>query len=194
MTPLFLTAQIAGFFAAALAVVSRQCKRMIWLIVLQAASILCYTVQYLLFGINGNGSAYAAIIPNIFAIAFYIVTMLLLKKDKPKKTFILILFCIGIVICTVFTYNGNIVSLIPGIDSIVSYVVIWRGTSDTVRKKDLFFSIPIWIAYNICVFSIFGVISGTALFISIIVYFIREHKQKISDKKNDEPDIICRDI
>ena len=105
------------------------------------------------------------------------------KRDTitKKDVIYLIIFYLLIIISTTITYQG-LYSLLSVIATMIFTYSVWQKKTKVYK----FLGIPIgilWIVYNFCVKSIFGVILETVLLIASISGFLRDtsKKEKIDD-------------
>lgn len=100
---------------------------------------------------------------------------IIIKKEKYKFLdsniflYLLIVIYLGI---GILTYK-SIYSILPIIAASIYIFFIWNGDKIKVRKTACFCTF-LWLAYNICVFSISGIISNIALIISTLVALRRD--------------------
>lgn len=108
------------------------------------------------------------------------------KKSKGKEINkkldlgILIVTIILMVVLTIFTYNGPL-SLLSVIATLVTTFALWQ--KDVKRYKLLGIIAGIlWLAYNIFIMSIMGIILETILVICLVVGYIKEIKKSRNKK------------
>ena len=130
-------------------------------------SNLLNLIHYLLLGaLSGCITKVIAISRDIFIII----------KDKYKiQSKIFLLIFIAIYILAGISLYTNIYSVFPIIAAIIYIILVWNGNEKLVRKT-AFICYFIWLAYNIFVFSVVGIISNI---ISIISTLIAIYKSKI---------------
>ena len=142
-------------------------------------------LHYLLLGAwSGFAIKVIALIRNIFII----------EKEynrKLRKVFFLYLF-IGIyIVIGVLTFK-NIFSLLPMAAAVIYMIVVWDGDELQVKKIS-FLCYFLWLAYNICILSVMGIISNIVALISTYIayknmqeYLVKKiEKQKNNLKIND---------
>lgn len=100
------------------------------------------------------------------------------KSDKIKKKDILILIVLYAIsiISTVFTYDGFL-SLLSVLATMLYTYSVWQKKTSVYKILGLPIGI-LWIAYNIYIMSIFGIILETILTISAIYGYYREKKNQ----------------
>lgn len=100
------------------------------------------------------------------------------KSDEIKKKDILILIVLYAIsiISTVFTYDGFL-SLLSVLATMLYTYSVWQKKTSVYKILGLPIGI-LWIAYNIYIMSIFGIILETILTISAIYGYCREKKNQ----------------
>ena len=88
------------------------------------------------------------------------------NKFLSSNLFLLIFFAIYLMV-GILTYT-SIWSVFPIIAAVIYIIPIWNGNEITI-KKTAFLCYFLWLIYNVCVFSIAGIISNI---VSIISTFI----------------------
>ena len=104
----------------------------------------------------------------------------IIMKDRNKKynkSIYLYIFIIAYIIVSIFAYK-NIWSLFPLIAAIIYLIPIWNGDQKVVKQTALLCYF-LWLAYNIFVVSIAGIISNI---ISIISTGIAVYNEKKNNK------------
>lgn len=99
-------------------------------------------------------------------------------KDINKKLdfVILIITVLLIILLTIFTYNG-LLSLLSVIATIITTFSLWQKDVKTYKILGLIAGI-LWLAYNIFILSIMGIILETILTISTIIGYIKDIKKE----------------
>ena len=101
------------------------------------------------------------------------------KKAKGKEInkkidiLILIITILLIVILTIFTYNGPL-SLLSVIATLVTTFALWQKDVKAYKLLGIIASI-LWLAYNIFIFSIMGIILESILLICSIIGYFKQH-------------------
>ena len=104
----------------------------------------------------------------------------IIKKEKNKKlnNLIFLILFIGIYISlSVLTFN-SIYSILPFLAAITYMVVVWNGNELQV-KKIAFICYFLWLAYNVSILSIAGIISSICGIISTYIAYKNYKKEKI---------------
>lgn len=155
--------QSIGILGAACSIVSYQFKDNRKYFVLQALCGLCFGVHYWLLG------AYTGSILDFICLIRgfgYAV------ERNRKPYFTLILSCSLILAATALTYGGYL-SLLPCAALLTSSVGMFTGRPTGMRILQFTVVSPSWLIYNICTFSIGGILCEAFNMLSILVYFIR---------------------
>lgn len=156
--------QAVGFAGMAISLYGIQHKAYNRVVLFRILNELIFGVQFLLLGAyTGAASNFAACITNS-------VYMLRIKKGKSTLPF-QIAFGILFVIIGILTWHGpaSILVIFAKLLSTVSF-----GINDTkvIRRVNLIIT-PVWLVYDITVFSLAGIISDVLYFISVISAVIR---------------------
>lgn len=161
-------AQLFGFFALVILIISFQSNNKKTLLKYQIFSSLFFAIQYLcLNAITGCLMNLMTMIRNI-----------IYKMFKKTPLLFVSLIIIIMIILSVFSYNG-LISLLPTI-AVISYsVALWQKNLKITRITEII-SCSLFIIYNINVLAIIGLISTIIelLFAIIAVY-------KFDIKKNN---------
>lgn len=114
-------------------------------------------------------SAYSGSVMSLLAV---LRNYLFYKQDEKKDINNLIIVLVILTLLSIITYDG-ILSLMPSIGTLLYTISVWQSN----RKIYRIFGIPIeisWLIYHIYVFSIFGIILETILFIAVVIGIIKE--------------------
>ncbi|MBO5211187.1 MAG: YgjV family protein [Clostridia bacterium] len=167
-------AQILSIISCAGIIFSFQLKNNRHLFLVQTISAVCFGISYLLLG------AYDGFLINVIA---FTNTFVLLNK-KLKKPPILTAICIGYIVVplisllcfekvwTTTLVITTIISFVIAISQIAYTIAMWKNNGKAIRTVRLFAVTPAWLAYNITVFSLGGIICESFNIISIIISFI----------------------
>lgn len=161
-------AQLFGFFALVILIISFQNNNKKTLLKYQIFSSLFFAIQYLcLNAITGCLMNLMTMIRNI-----------IYKMFKKTPLLFVSLIIIIMIILSVFSYNG-LISLLPTIAVILYSVALWQKNLKITRITEII-SCSLFIIYNINVLAIIGLISTIIelLFAIIAVY-------KFDIKKNN---------
>lgn len=96
-------------------------------------------------------------------------------KDINKKIDILILIItiLLIVVLTIFTYNGPL-SLLSVVATLITTFALWQKDVKAYKLLGIIAGI-LWLAYNIFIISIMGIILESILLICSIVGYFKQH-------------------
>lgn len=96
-------------------------------------------------------------------------------KDINKKIDILILIItiLLIVVLTIFTYNGPL-SLLSVVATLITTFALWQKDVKAYKLLGIIASI-LWLAYNIFIISIMGIILESILLICSIIGYFKQH-------------------
>lgn len=163
--PIVLLGQLIGFGGVALMCLSYQFKKSSTLFMIQLAASLLFCIHFLLLG------AYTGLIMNGLEILREYLLLQEKKKWASSKPVVygmaLLMGAAGLV-----TWQGW-PSIFPIIASVVGTPILWMRSPKAVRIGGLCVISPCWMAYNICVFSIAGIVTEALSMSSILISFIR---------------------
>ena len=125
-------------------------------------------------------SAGAGVATSIIAIARSIVFAKFIKEDKTNKSDVIILIFFGIIILIVgiISYDG-LLRVLPIFATLVYTYAVWQKDTHVYKQIGALVSV-IWIAYNIYVESIFGIIFETMMVISAVIGLIKDKRNKLN--------------
>ena len=168
-------AQIIGIFAAAMNILSFQCKAKNKIILMQLFGGALFSVNFLLLG---------AITGSIMNVLALIRALLFINKDKlhlNSKVLVdgLIVSFIAVYVLT-FTVFGTeptlknfIVEALPVIGMSAATVSFNMKNGTAIRILGITLSSPSWLIYNIFVFSIGGILCEAFSIVSIAIGIVR---------------------
>ena len=161
-------AQLFGFFALVILIISFQNNNKKTLLKYQIFSSLFFSIQYLCL------NAITGCLMNLMTMIRNIIYKMLKKTPLLFVSLIIIIM----IILSVFSYNG-LISLLPTIAVILYSVALWQKNLKITRITEII-SCSLFIIYNINVLAIIGLISTIIelLFAIIAVY-------KFDIKKNN---------
>lgn len=174
MNTIYIISQVFGTlsFVVSLIAYHRSKKKKIFEMMM-VANILDI-MHYLLL------QAYSGCVTKVIAL---IRNEVIIVKDKNKKinnNVILTLFMLAYLISGIITYK-NIYSILPILAAMIYLFFVWNGNELQV-KKCAFYCYFLWLAYNICVLSIAGIVSNTVSIISTGIAVYNE-KNKVDKTK-----------
>ncbi len=122
--------------------------------------------------------AYSGCFTKIIALIRNEIIILKEKKQKLNSKLVLFLIFTVYIISGIISYQ-NIFSILPILAATIYLFFIWNGNELQV-KKVAFFCYFLWLIYNICVFSVAGIVSNCISIVStsIAVYNTKKSSQK----------------
>lgn len=178
MSIIYIISQIVGFISFVISLVAyhRKEKKKIFQ-TMMVANILDI-IHYFLLG------AYSGCVTKVMALGRNEIIILKEKNKKLNKTIIFIIILIVYIISGIVTYK-NIYSILPILAAIIYLFFVWNGNELKV-KRVAFYCYFLWLTYNICVFSIAGIVSNCVAIIStfIAIYNERKANKKKENNKN----------
>ncbi len=120
--------------------------------------------------LNGYTGAAMAVIMMLRDIAFLFQEK---KKNKKLDMPILIVSIILIIVLTIFTYNGPLSLLSVGATLITTFA-LWQKNVKRYKLLGIIAGL-MWLAYNIFIVSIMGIILESILVICSIIGFIKDN-------------------
>jgi len=169
----YIISQICVIFAIISLGISYLSKDKTKILILSIIYALFYgTHNFLLGAITGVAMNIISIIRNAW---FYINA----KNQTKNKLYVLVSLCVLAIILGMISYT-NITSLIPIIATILYTYSVWQDNTKIYRWMALPIS-ALWITYNVCFKSVFGIILELILLAFEIVGII---KIKLGEKVN----------
>jgi len=172
MAMILIIAQIIGFAAVGLYLLSYQLKRRVHIVWVTFFSNIFYVSQYLLLG------AFSGAVMDILST---IASFLAAKKNSPRfkkhakwvaTATIVVIFGIGLILAF---FQQDYIELIPIAGAIFQTISLWCDDEQTIRKFGLC-SAPFWLGYNF-ISRAYGAALGSALaIVSIITSLVRYRK------------------
>lgn len=110
------------------------------------------------------------------------------RKEKGKEVSkkadlaILIITVVLMIILTIFTYNGPL-SLLSVIATLVTTFSLWQKNVKMYKVLGMIAGV-LWLAYNIFIMSIMGIILESTLIISSLIGYIKDVKKEKAEVKN----------
>lgn len=112
------------------------------------------------------------------------LTLLIQEKQKSKDKeinkkvdlSILIITVILVILLTIFTYNGPL-SLLSVVATLITTFALWQKNVKVYKILGLIAGI-LWLAYNIFIMSIMGIILELIIVLSTIVGYLKDNKNK----------------
>lgn len=170
-----IIAQIIGIMAAAVSIISYQCKNNKALYILQGLSGLLFALNFLLLG--AVTAAYMNII-NLFR-----GTLFSFGK-KLHKLPVSIALIAGYIVVTIITYE-DFLSIVILLAVICGTLSMATRNGKTIRIVQFAICSPSWLVHNIIKFSIGGIITEVFSMLSIIISFLRYGKNGFEKQDDD---------
>ena len=159
-----IIAQVLGFMGAALVVIGMQQKEYKQIFICKIANQFLGGVHYLLLG------GYTGMMTNLASCGTNLVYYSRIKNGKSTLVF-QIIFATLFVILGALSWHGPI-SLLVIVAKVVSSVAMGNKNPRVIRILNLI-SGPCWLAYNIYVGSVAGIISDSFTIISVMIAIMR---------------------
>lgn len=173
---MLIAAQIIGFTAVGLYLLSYQLKKRAHIVWTTFASNVFYVLQYILLG------AFSGAVLDVLST---VVSFLAARKNAPglKKyakyiclAAVLVTIAIGLVIAIL---QKDLIELIPIAGAVFQTIGLWCDDEQTIRKFGLCSS-PFWLVYNF-ISQAYGAALGSFLaMVSIITALVRYRKTKVN--------------
>lgn len=169
----FIIAQILGFIALVILMISFQKNDKKFLLKFQTFSSLLYALQYAFLG------AYTGCLMNLTCM----IRNFIFNKYNNKKipVYLLIIIIFLMIMFSLFTYIGPI-SLLPMLAVILYSIAIWYGNLKLIRYTEVF-SCLLYIIYNIKVWAFTGLIATIIELLAALISIFRFNS--IGDDKNE---------
>ena len=159
-----IIAQVLGFMGAAIVVIGMQQKEYKRVAICKISNQFLGGVHYALLG------GYTGMLTNLASCLTSLVYYFRIKKGKSTLPF-QIIFATVFVILGALSWHGPI-SILVIIAKLASSIAMGNKNPRTIRILNLISS-PCWLAYNIYVGSLAGIISDSSVIISTIIGIIR---------------------
>ena len=156
-------AQVISIVATAVQIGSYQSKSNTGLFAAQGVAGFLFSINFFLLG------AYTAAIINLVNI---LRSVLMAYGEKHRHITIPIIMCSIYIVAVSFTYESWFSALLLLVQ-IGGTLSMWSADGAVIRIYQLFVCSPAWLANNIIVFSIGGIITETFSIVSIIISIIR---------------------
>lgn len=168
---IYIVSQVIGFAAFAISILAYHKNKKEKILGSMVVSNILNLIHYLLLG------AYTGFITKIIAIFRDSFIILKDKNKKYNKSIFLYIFIIIYITVSIITYK-NIWSLFPLVAAIIYLIPIWNGNKKMVKQTALFCYF-LWLAYNIFIFSLAGIISNIVSIISTGIAVYGEKNKKL---------------
>ena len=169
---MLLVAQILGFAAVGLYLLSYQLKKRSQIVGVTFVSNLFYVLQYILLG------AFAGAVMDVLATT---ASFLAVKKNTPRFqkygkwiAWAMILIIVGIGV-TIAIFRHSWIELLATAGAMFQAISLWCDDEQEIRKYGLC-SAPFWLVYNFISRAYGSAIGSVLAIISIIVALVRYRK------------------
>lgn len=171
--------QAIGFVGVLWYVISYQAKSNKALFIWQMIGSATFILQmYLLGGISG-----------CFGLVLIVIRNLLLSQEEKwtwvRNPLIAVVIIAASGVSTALTWNGWI-SILPWIAVAASTICYWTFNARNIRLSNLMIASPAWIIYDICVWTIAGILSESFTIISILVSIYRYGWKSLGENNFDK--------
>lgn len=166
---MFILAQIMGFIALILTVISVQFKTKEKIVMCMTIANIVVAIQYFL--LNAITGTVIAIINAIRCIVFYYYK----KKNMKPSLIILIVFELFAIISGIYTWQ-NIWSIVPIIVTIIYTYGLWQDNVTVIRIASGIAGLG-WTIYNLVVMAYVGAIQEMSQLISAIVSIFKSKEK-----------------
>lgn len=173
----FILAQICGFIALILTVISVQFKTKEKIVMCSVFANLVVAIQFFL--LNAITGGIISIINMIRCIIFYYYK----KKDKTPSIIVLIVFEIIAIISGIISWQ-NIWSIIPIMVTLIYTYGMWQDNIRIIRITTAIAGLG-WTIYNVIVMAYIGAIQEVSQFISAIIALIKNKYKKIARREEN---------
>lgn len=170
MNIIYIISQVVGFIAFIISLVAYHRKKKEKIFGTMMLANFLDMVHYLLLG------AYSGCITKVIALVRNKIIIIKEKYKKFDSRVVLIILLTVYLILGILTYK-NVFSVLPILSAMIYLYFVWNGDELQV-KKIAFYCYFLWLIYNICVFSVAGIISNCVSIISTFIAMDNEKNKK----------------
>lgn len=170
MNIIYIISQVVGFIAFIISLVAYHKKKKEKIFETMMLANFLDMVHYLLLG------AYSGCITKVIALVRNKIIIIKEKYKKFDSRVVLIILLTVYLISGILTYK-NVFSVLPILSAMIYLYFVWNGDELQV-KKIAFYCYFLWLIYNICVFSVAGIISNCVSIISTFIAMDNEKSKK----------------
>ena len=170
MDTFYILSQIAGTIAFILSLVAYHRKKKKAIFQTMMVANVLDIIHYIFLG------AYSGCITKVIALVRNEIIVVKEKNKKYNNYIVLGLLFVAYLISGILTYK-NIYSVLPILAAMIYLYFVWNGNELKV-KRVAFYCYFLWLAYNICVLSIAGIVSNCVAIISTLIAIINERISK----------------
>ncbi len=166
---IYIAGQAVGIIAIIIGILTYQIKSRRGIMVANIASTVCFALHYMMIG------AYVGMALNIVA-TFRNIVFYNTKMSKKKSTFFTAFFSVIVCVTGLITWEAWY-SALQIVSSVLRNYILSLSKPNSIRKG-IMIVLPMTLIYNVCVFSLGGIINDSLSFIStgISLYRYREKK------------------
>lgn len=165
---MYLASQIVMFIAFILSLVAYHLKTKKGIFEIKCVENIFNIMHYLFLG------AYSGCMTKVIALSRDIF---ILEKEKYKclnKRVFFVIFILIYIIMGILTFK-NIFSIFPFAAALIYMSAVWNGNALSVKRTG-FYCYFLWLAYNISIFSIMGILSNCVSLISSFIAYNNARK------------------
>ena len=165
ITPLYIVSQIFACFGIISTILAYQQKKKKQILKFTIASGILYAIHYVLL------NAWSGVVNNVVAAMrdYYI------RRYGNKRILPLIVFVAIFIIMTFITFDSW-KSLLPLCATVIYSIGVYTCNAQRLRIVAIICCL-LWLAYNISVFSIIGMVSDTLVILSNVTAYLRFNKK-----------------
>ncbi|MDY3928486.1 MAG: YgjV family protein [Clostridia bacterium] len=156
--------QIIGGFGILASIISFQCKKHNKILLFRTLNELIFAIQYFLLG------AYTGMAMNLVGCVRNIIFTKKIEKNKKTNIYIII-FSILFIAFGIFTWQGKKSILI--ITAKTLSTIAYGNKNTTITRSLILITSTSWLIYNVCVFSVAGVLCEVFTLVSLVAGIIR---------------------
>lgn len=179
MNKMYITSQIVAFVAFILSLIAYHRKEKKKIFQTMMIGNILDIIHYFLLG------AYSGCITKVMALIRNEIIILKEKKNRLNNKIVLIIIIIAYIVSGILTYK-NIYSILPILAAIIYLFFVWNGNELQV-KIAAFGCYFLWLAYNICVLSVVGILSNC---VAIVSTFFAMKNEKIEAERAYNKDFV----
>lgn len=165
----YIISQLFEITGATLSLYAMQRKKKTQILNYTVLAATCGIFHYLFLG------AWSGVATKIVSASRNTVAAYEAHKHRVSKSWPIIFVALYI-IGGIFTYSSPL-SILPVAATSIYTIAIYIGNESVIRKTALFTS-ALWLIYNICVFSIFGIIMQVIFIINDLLAILRYKKAR----------------
>ena len=170
MNIVYVISQVAGFIAAILSLIAYHRKKKNKIFQTMMIANILDIIHYILLG------AYSGCITKVITFDRNEIIIVKEKNKKLNNNLVLMSLFLLYLISGILTYKNKF-SILPIIAAMIYLYFVWNGNELKI-KKCAFYCYLLWLIYNVCVFSIVGIVSNIVSIISTFIAVYNEKSEK----------------